>query len=93
MASIAPPGHLRTTLLHLAGEIGDLLLERGNVDFVLIFDFLDLLLELINAGGSPFSEGALGGSILRLALCRRRICGRLPAWLRSWWDYPFFGGN
>jgi hypothetical protein len=93
MASIAPPGHLGTTLLHLAREIGDLLLERRNVDFVLIFDFLDLLLELINASSSPFSEGALGGSILRLALCRRCICGRLPAWFWSWWDYPFLGGD
>lgn len=93
MASIAPPGHLGATLLYLAREIGDLLLERGNVNFMLILNFLDLLLELVNAGGSPFSEGALGGSILRLALCRRRVCGRLSAWLWSWWDYPFFGGN
>ena len=93
MASIAPPGHLGTTLLHLAREIGDLLLERRNVDFVLIFDFLDLLLEFINASSSPFSEGTLGGSILGLALCRRCICGRFPAWFRSWWDYPFLRGD
>jgi hypothetical protein len=89
MAPVAPPSHLGPTLFNLSREVRDLLLERSDVNLMVVLNAFDLVFEFTDPGSSAFSKSSLGSTILGLALCWRRVCSRLATWLRTGRNDPF----